>query len=161
MSKMLNGTTSERHVHVDATPAEVYGLVSDVTRMGEWSPETTKCVWMKGPTGPAVGALFKGTNKHGLMTWSTKPTVIVADPGREFAFEIEGVIKWTYQFDADGTGTKLSESFELLRDLPWYYAVAQRWGMGVKDRRADLEHGIEVTLDRIKKVLETHASDRN
>jgi hypothetical protein len=37
---MEKGTTGEVRVHVDATPGELYDMVSDVTRMGEWSPET-------------------------------------------------------------------------------------------------------------------------
>src|SRR5438128_1067695 len=102
-----------------ASPEFVYGVVSEVTRMGEWSPETVKCAWLDGAAGPAVGARFKGTNRRGIATWSTKPTVVVADPGREFAFEVDTDVRWTYRFDAEGTGTSLTESFEMLRDLRW------------------------------------------
>ena len=151
---MNKGDTAEVRVHVDAPPEIVYGLVSDVTRMGEWSPETTRCDWLGDATGPAVGARFKGTNKRGFVTWSTKPTVVVADPGREFAFEVGADTRWTYRFDADDGGTKVTESFEMLRDLRWYYAFAERWLMRVKDRRADLERGMAVTLERLKHVIE-------
>ena len=155
---MQQGTGGETDVHVDAPPEVVYGVVSDVTRMGEWSPETVKCEWIDGAAGPAVGARFKGSNKRGFLRWSTKPTVVVADPGREFAFEVGGDIRWTYRFDADGTGTKVTESFTMLRDLRWYYAFVERWAMGVKDRRADLERGMAVTLERIKRVVDANAS---
>jgi hypothetical protein len=161
MLPMKKGTKAEVHVYVDAPPQVVYGVVSDVTRMGEWSPETIKCDWLDGAPGPAVGARFKGANKRGFLRWSTKPTVVVADPGREFAFEVGSDVRWTYQVDADGARTKLSESFEMLRDLQWYYALVERWLMGVKDRRADLEHGMTVTLERIKRVVETEASESN
>ena len=93
------------------------------------------------------------------MRWSTKPTVVVADPGREFAFDVGSDTRWTYRFDAEGTGTKLSESFEMLRDIRWYYAFAERWLMRVKDRKADLERGMAVTLDRIKCVVEAEQSE--
>ena len=56
-------------------------MVSDVTRMGEWSPETIRCTWIDGATGPAVGARFKGTNRRGIFRWSTKPEIVVADRG--------------------------------------------------------------------------------
>jgi len=151
---MKKGATAEAHVHVDAPPEAVYGVVSDVTRMGEWSPETFKCDWIDGATGPVVGARFKGTNKRGLVKWSTKPTVVVADPGREFAFDVDTDTRWTYRFAAEGTGTMLTESFEMLRDLRWYYAFAERWLMRVKDRRADLEQGMVTTLEHIKSVVE-------
>ena len=155
---MQKGTRAEVKVHVEATPDVVYGIVSDVTRMGEWSPETTKCEWLDGATGPAVGARFKGTNKRGFVTWSTKPTVVVAEPGREFAFDVGTDTRWTYRFDEEGAGTNLSESFEMLRDMRWYYAFAERWLMGVKDRRADLERGMAATLERVKAVVESGTS---
>jgi hypothetical protein len=155
---MKKGTGAEAHVHVDAPPEIVYGVVSDVTRMGEWSPETVKCEWLDGAAGPAVGARFKGTNKRGIARWSTKPKVVEADPGREFAFDVDTDVRWTYRFEADGTGTKLTESFEMLRDLRWQYAFFERWVMQIKDRRADLQHGMAVTLGRIKQVVESETT---
>ena len=155
---MERGTKGEAQVYVAAAPDVVYRVVSDVTRMGEWSPETTKCEWLDGATGPAVGARFKGSNKRGPARWSTKPTVVAAEPGREFAFDVDTDVRWTYRCEADGDGTKLTESFEMLRDLRWYYAFAERWLMGIKDRRADLERGMTVTLERIKRVVELEAS---
>jgi hypothetical protein len=151
---MKQGTKGEVHVFVDAPPVVVYGVVSDVRRMGEWSPETIKCEWLDGVTGPAVGARFKGANKRGFLRWSTKPTVVAVDPGREFAFEVGSDVKWAYRVEADGAGTKLTESFEVLRDLAWYYPLIERYLMGIKDRRADLEHGMTMTLERIKQVIE-------
>jgi Polyketide cyclase / dehydrase and lipid transport len=155
---MQKGTGAEAHVHVDAPPAIVYRVVTDVTRMGEWSPETVKCAWLDGAVEPAVGARFKGTNKRGIARWTTKPTVVVADPGREFAFEVDTDVRWTYRFDTDGAGTRLTESFEMLRNLRRQYAFAERWVMRIKDRRADLERGMTVTLERIKRVVESEAS---
>ncbi len=152
---MQRGTTGQAQVHVDAAPEVVYGVVTDVTRMGEWSPETTKCEWLDGATGPAVGARFKGSNRRGIARWSTKPKVVVAEPGREFAFEVDTDVRWTYRCAPEGTGTQLTESFEMLRDIRWYYAFAERWVMGIKDRRADLERGMQQTLQRIKQVVES------
>jgi len=154
MSGMERGTKGEAQVYVAAAPDVVYRVVSDVTRMGEWSPETTKCEWLDGATGPAVGARFKGSNKRGPARWSTKPTVVAAEPGREFAFDVDTDVRWTYRCEADGDGTKLTESFEMLRDIRWYYAFAERWVMGIKDRQADLERGMAETLQRIKRVIE-------
>jgi hypothetical protein len=126
--------------------------------MGEWSPETTKCEWLDGASGPVVGARFKGSNKRGIARWSTKPIVVVAEPGREFAFEVDTDVRWTYRLAPENDGTKLTESFEMLRDIRWYYAFAERWVMGIKDRRADLERGMNETLQRIKQVVEADAS---
>ena len=158
---MRKGTTGHARVHISAPPEKLYDLVADVTRMGEWSPETVKCEWVDGATGPAVGARFKGTNKRRLVRWSTKPEVVAAEPGREFAFVTKGMgpsTKWTYRFDAaaDG-GTDATESFEMLGDMPWFIRAADRYVMGIKDRKADLEEGMQQTLERLKKAAEGSA----
>ena len=70
-------------------PAEkVWALVSDLPRMGEWSPENAGGTWTKGATGPALGAVFKGTNKNGFRRWSTSVTVVAYEPGRVFEFAV-------------------------------------------------------------------------
>ena len=158
---MKKGTRGEAHTHVSAPPEKLYDLVSDVTRMGEWSPETVKCEWIGGATGPAVGARFKGNNKRGLVRWSTKPEVVAAEPAREFGFVTKGIgpsTKWTYRFEqaADG-GTDMSESFEALGDVPAYIRACDRYLMGIKDRQADLVDGMQQTLERIKKAAEGSA----
>ena len=153
---MKKGASGEARIHVSAPPEKVYDLVSDVTRMGEWSPETVKCEWIDGATGPVVGARFKGSNKRKFTRWSTKPRVVVADAPHEFAFETNET-RWTYRFEpASAGGTDLKESFELVKDVPRYVVLGERL-MGIKDRKGDLEKGMEQTLARIKKAAEGSA----
>jgi hypothetical protein len=155
------GTRGEASIEVDASPATLYEVVSDVRRMGEWSPECKRCEWVGGATGPAVGAQFKGSNQRGVARWSTKPRVVVADPGREFAFVAthlgRDMTKWSYRFDPVGEHTKVTESFEMMRDMPWYFRVADRLLMGIDDRRADLVTGMQETLQRLKAATESRA----
>jgi Polyketide cyclase / dehydrase and lipid transport len=155
---MDKGTSGEARVHIDAKPSELYDLVSDVTRMGEWSPECVRCEWLDGATGPAVGARFRGSNRRGMARWSTKPTVVAAEPGKEFSFVVShlgrDMTKWTYRFaEADGV-TDATESFEMLASMPFYIRLSDRFVMGVKDRKADLEQAMGDTLNRIKAVAE-------
>ena len=159
---MNKGATGEASIHIDASPEQVYGLVSDVRRMGEWSPECRHCEWLDGATGPAVGARFKGSNRSGVARWSTKPRVVAADAGREFAFatELRGkdLTKWSYRFEPDGDGTKLTESFEMMNDTPGYINFTERYVMRIKDRKADLEKNMQATLTRIKATIESSAA---
>jgi hypothetical protein len=83
---MKKGASGQATVHINASPEKGYEVVTDVRRMGEWSPECRRCEWLDGATGPTVGARFKGSNRNGIVRWSTKPRVLVADEGREFAF---------------------------------------------------------------------------
>ena len=72
-----------------AAPAEkVWALVSDLPRMGEWSPENAGGKWVKGATGPALGAVFVGTNKNGIRRWTTNVTIIGCEPGVLFEFAV-------------------------------------------------------------------------
>ena len=96
---------------IGTTPERIYDLVADMPRMGEWSPECQRVEWEDGPTGPAEGATFVGHNRGGpagLMKWSRRGRVLVADPGREFAFVTEEggreSTEWRYRFEACGRG---------------------------------------------------------
>lgn len=156
---MEKGTVGEARVRVDAAPEVLYDMVSDVTRMGEWSPETVRCEWIDGATGPAPGARFKGTNKRGVFRWSTKPEVVVAERGHQFSFVTHSVgpsTKWAYRFEptADG-GTELVESFETLGDPLKVLTFIEQHLMRIADRKVDLEAGMQRTLERIKAVVET------
>jgi uncharacterized protein YndB with AHSA1/START domain len=161
---MKKGTRGQAQIHVSAPPEKVYDLVSDVTRMREWSPECVRAGWIDGATGPTVGARFKGSNKNKFMRWSTKPRVVAADPGREFVFVVPAIVgskdltKWIYRFEsaADG-GTDVTESFEIMNDLPGYINFGDRYILGIKDRRADLEANMQQTLERLKRAAEGSA----
>lgn len=149
----------EVSVEIDAPPERVYALVSDITRMGEWSPECRSCRWAKGSTGPAVGARFKARNKGRRgPSWFNTPTVTVASPGREFAFNRGGPgigsYTWRYVLEPTATGTRLTESYDAERPLPrvtsWFTA---KW-VGSADRDEDLREGMRTTLARIKAAAE-------
>ena len=61
-------------VHMAAPPDKVWELVSDVTKIGRYSPETFEAEWLDGATGPAVGAKFRGhvkRNGRGPVYWTT------------------------------------------------------------------------------------------
>jgi Polyketide cyclase / dehydrase and lipid transport len=144
---------------IAASPEDVYALVSDITRMGEWSPECVSCVWTKGADGPTVGARFKATNrgKRG-PAWFNTPTVITADLGREFAFNRNGPsigsYTWRYVMEPSATGTLLTESYDAERPLGSAMSlITEKW-TGSSDRDADLHRGMTITVARIKAAAE-------
>lgn len=113
-------------VDVDAPAEAIYDLISDMPRMGEWSPECRRVEWTAGAAGPAVHATFVGHNRtgpRGLIKWSRRGRVLVAERGREFAFATEeggreGVI-WRYRFAPVGDRTRVTESYEVRRIPVW------------------------------------------
>ncbi|HVV38319.1 MAG TPA: SRPBCC family protein [Acidimicrobiales bacterium] len=133
-------------IHINAAPEVVWALVTDVTRMGEWSPETTAAEWVDGATGPAVGAKFRGTNKVWFYKWSTTPVITACESNRLFAFDAGGTI-WTYSFTESDGGTSVTESFRVESRLDIVYTIAQRRGALIK--------GMQKTLERLKAAAES------
>jgi uncharacterized protein YndB with AHSA1/START domain len=140
-----------------AAPAEkVYAMVSDVTRMPEWSPEQAKTVWVRGASGPAVGARFRGTNKNGWHRWSTSCRVIDATPGKRFAFRVTdygfSVSDWIYEFEPTATGCKVTESTVDRRG--WLIRTGGGPVTGVYNRAEHNLEGIRKTLAALKAAAE-------
>lgn len=147
--------SDEVSIHIDAPPGDVYALVADVTRAPEFSPEIVRCTWVDGASGPVVGARFKATNKVSRgPSWTNTPVVTAASPGVEFGFsrteKLTGTIAWRYRFEAEGTGTRVSESYEVMRPVSrvgWFVIGSL---FGCRDRRAELRQGMQETLERLR-----------
>lgn len=160
MGSYPRGMLGSVTVHFAAPAARVWDLVSDVTRIGEFSPETFEAQWLDGATGPRAGARFRGhvrRNGRGPVYWTTC-TVTVSEPGREFAFAVNGpgeaiVNTWRYRLEPGEDGTDVTESFEVPGTLPMrlYWSVAGRARL-----RTNLT-GMRVTLEKMKAIVEGEA----
>jgi uncharacterized protein YndB with AHSA1/START domain len=155
--KLFRDPYGEVSVHVDAPPAKVWDLVTDVTRIGEFSPETFEARWTRGSTGPEVGARFKGHVKRngvGPTYWSLC-TVTRLEPERLFEFAVGAsdftVNNWGYELEADERGgTRVTEYFRLEANLP----TRVYWALLGSLRGRTNERGMRTTLERMKAVLE-------
>jgi hypothetical protein len=131
--------------------------VSDVTRTGEWSPVCRECWWDEGD-GPRVGASFTGRNETPERTWETRSQVVAAEPGREFAWEVNGgFARWGFTFEPADGGTRLTESWHF---LPFGIAgFRERYGdeadAQIAQRSEQALRGIPETLAAIKKAAES------
>jgi uncharacterized protein YndB with AHSA1/START domain len=160
MSAQPLAVTVEREIPASAD--HLYRLISDVTKMGQWSPETVKAEWIGDVTEPAVGAQFKGSNALGSLKWSTKPTVTAAEPGRRFAFQVPGGAGplWTYELISTANGTLVRESMKQERRSPAPIRLMQRMA-GVRDREANLREAMTTTLERLAAAaVSTDATSR-
>jgi hypothetical protein len=145
-------------VSMNASPAKVWALVSDITRIGEFSPETFEAEWLGKAvqTGPRVGAKFRGhvrRNGIGPVYW-TLCRVIEWTPEEDFAFTVIirgiSVNTWGYRITPTATGCDVTEYFRLSPHLPLrlYWAVLGHW------RNRTNVDGMRHTLERIKQVVE-------
>ncbi|MFT4288026.1 SRPBCC family protein [Nocardioides sp.] len=143
-------------LRIAAPPSVVWDLISDVTRIGEFSPETFEAEWVDGATGPELGAHFRGhvrRNGIGPVYW-TSCKVTSCIPERDFGFTVYGagarINNWRYQLRPDGEGTEVTESFALQTNaLTRVYWAAFGLLRGRTNRRGMLR-----TLERMKAVAE-------
>ena len=153
-----------------AAPAStIWRLVSDVTRMGEWSPETTAATWSKGASGPTLGARFSGKNRNGRKTWSTVCTVDQCEPDRTFGFAVAAgplkVAHWSYRIEpeieggqgrAAGPACTVTETW--IDQRGWLVRRLGKPLSGVADRASHNRAGMERTLERLAAAAEGAAA---
>jgi uncharacterized membrane protein len=142
---------------IDADADVLYGMVSDLPRIGEWSPECESVDWEGDVTVPAENTTFVGHNAVGpgrRIRYSRHGRVLAADPGREFAFITdEGgreSTAWRYRFErrADGR-TRVTESYEV-RWIPTWARILDV----PLNRHKELLQGMRTTLERLKEAAE-------
>jgi uncharacterized protein YndB with AHSA1/START domain len=146
-----------KEMDIMAPPETIYDLVSNLPRMGEWSPECRRLEWLQGSSEAVIGATFVGHNEGGprkLMKWSRHGRVLAADRGREFAFITdEGgreSTEWRYQFELTDVGTRVTESYTVKWIPTWARII------DVPTNRArELREGMTHTLDQLKTAAES------
>ncbi|MEM9652812.1 MAG: SRPBCC family protein [Actinomycetota bacterium] len=118
----------EAGIHIHAEPETVYNMISDIERMGEWSPEAVGGTWLNGGTG-RTGDWFEGHNRSGEREWTRECEVANAEPGRDFTFVVGGVEAnctwWSYELaEADG-GTAVTERWWIVNKTPAMAAATE------------------------------------
>jgi hypothetical protein len=153
----MSSLSYSESIMVARSPEDLYDMVSDVTRMGEWSPVCTACWWDDG-LGPQPGAWFTGRNELPERTWKTRSQVVAADRGREFAFVVGGSwVRWGYTFTPVDGGTQVTESWEFLPDgvTRFHNRFGSDASAQIADRTLAARKGIPVTLAALKKSAES------
>jgi uncharacterized protein YndB with AHSA1/START domain len=108
-------------VVVEATPEQVWQVVSDVTRTGEWSHECRTVEWVGGSTAALPGARFRGRNKAGRWSWARTCEVVTAEAPREISWRTVPTLLfpdstvWSLRLEPAAGGTRITQSFEVVR----------------------------------------------
>jgi hypothetical protein len=158
---MMDQRNVEESIFIAASAESVYRAVSNVRRMGEWSPECFG-VWSSSRHF-RTGSRFIGFNRRRLWFWFTSCTVLRAEEARDFAFEVRTfgmpVALWGYRLQARDAGSVVTEYWQDLRSgrsAP----VAKLLGLvftGTRPaNRSDVNRtGMRATLARLKTVVES------
>lgn len=151
----MNREVISGSIHIAASPATVWSIVSDLRRMGEFSPQCKKMFISRGPV--TKGTRTLNLNRQGWLWWPTRAKVVEFIDEKVLAFQIlENTAIWRYELEPSGEGTQLRES----RILPTGEVTSvSRWltGLALGGTEAfedELERGIQQTLEQIKKAAE-------
>lgn len=160
-------------VDIEADANELYSLISDPTRMRDWSPENRGATVLNPAQDGAafVGMTFEGRNRRGRASWTTRCTVTAAEPGRRFAFTVHTIglkkprirganASWEYKFEPIGSGeTKVTETWSDDR-TSWPDSVVAVFDRIVTSGKTFPEFqriNIRKTLDALKRATEQSA----
>jgi hypothetical protein len=156
---------------IQCTVDEAWELITDVTRIGEFSPECQEVRWTRG-TSVEPGNSFDGTNRAAVewrgetydSEWTRPCTVTVVEPRRCFAYTVgdryDGTpaSDWEFTLSQSEDGCKIVQTFRHRRDgLSGIRVSADaeptRVDEILEERTAALLAGMEDTLRRMKVVL--------
>jgi uncharacterized protein YndB with AHSA1/START domain len=110
----------EARVEIAASPETVWAVVTDVTRVGEWSGECRGCEWVDGTKGAVPGARFRGRNRRLYARWTRTNQVFVADEPHRFVWRTMpgGIypdsVEWEVALEEHSTGTGVRLSYSII-----------------------------------------------
>ena len=118
-------------VTVEVDIDEVWDVVRDVTRVGEWSHECVGAEWLAGSASPVPGARFRGRNRNGAFHWGRVCEIVSAEPYELVWRTVSTAMypdssEWRIALERIDGSTKISQQFRLLRApkvLSVFYAL--------------------------------------
>jgi uncharacterized protein YndB with AHSA1/START domain len=164
--RYADGPSVEVETYVDAPPSRVWELVTDIDLPGRHSNEFQGATWLDDATSAALGARFRGRNRHpAIGEWETTSVVVACDPEHVFAWAVQDPdnpsASWRFELEQEGNGTRLRQK-AVLGPGPsgLSYAIEQRPDKEERiiERRLE-EHraNMQATVDGIKSIAEGSA----
>ena len=147
-----NVPTIEESIEIDAPPAKVWALVSELKNMPRWSPQTAKS-FVRGGGPTKAGSKLFNINRRGLLVWPTQSQVVRFEPEQEIAWRVkENYTIWSYTLEPGASGaTKLTSRREAPKGISDVSVRLTNLAMGGTDGfAAELKRDMATTLSKIK-----------
>ena len=145
----------ESSIEIDAPPARVWEVISDVRNAPQWSSQAVKVITPGGRTTKGTWAL--NINKRGPVFWPTTSRVVEFEPGRRFANRIsENTPIWVFELEPTANGgTRLTERREVPEGLTFIskFLTDKLFG-GQPSFTSEMGEGVSLSLQRIKTLVE-------
>ena len=154
--------TADRELRAETTihaaPEVVWGVLSDLRRMADWSPELVKMLPLK-RGGLREGQWYLGINKRKGLIWPSRNVVAVLEPGKALAWDTKtSGARWIYELSSEGAGTRVVHRRPVPEKLTLISNVFAPVALGGSEGHADeLEAGMAQTLARLKAAVEGSA----
>lgn len=146
-------------VDIGAPPLDVWRVVADVRRTGEWSPE---CVGVTPIGRVRRGALMLGRNRRGRVRWVTLSRIVEYQPGVAIGWTVlTNRSRWCYELRPTTGGTAVVQTRRTPRGegrFALWFTRAFLEGQAEHDN--ELEAGMAAGLERIKLMVEAVPSPR-
>ena len=142
-------------IDIDAPPAQVWALVTDVPRMASWSPQVVRSKVKGGVV--EQGATFSNLNRQGPLFWPTAAKVVRFEPHRDFAFKVrENGTIWSFELAENAAGgTTLTQRREVPNGISKLSIGLTKVVLGgVESFTERLQQGMQETLAKIKSEAE-------
>lgn len=145
----------EDSIEIDAPPARVWEIVSEVRNAPQWSSQAVKVIALGGRT--TAGTRSININRAGKAVWPTTSRVVEFEPGRRIANRVaENTTLWVFELEptADG-GTRLTHRRETPHGISALskFLVDKVFG-GQETFSNALDRGVSTSLQRIKALAE-------
>lgn len=143
---------------IDASRQRVWEVLTDFSRMPDWSPELLRMVPLK-PGGLRSGQWYLGLNRNGWVFWPSRNVVTTVDTGSSVAWETKtSGASWIYELSdvgdaADSTRVVLRRPMSRVPVGARLFAGA--FLGGVDHHAEELEGHMHLTLDRLKTAAES------
>ena len=139
---------------IDAPPEQVWALLTDFSRMPDWSPELVRMVPLKSG-GLRPGQWYLGLNRRKGVVWPTRSVVVAVAPARRLVWgTTSSGAQWIWELAPEGAGTRVVHRRPVPRALTGMSRVFAGAFLGGVDGHADeLEAGMARTLARLKSAV--------
>jgi uncharacterized protein YndB with AHSA1/START domain len=139
----------EESIEVEAPPAKVWSLLTDLPRMSSWSPQVVKTV-VRGPV--RLGTRSYNLNRRGLLFWPTRSKVVRFEPHQEFAFRVkDNATIWSFSLEPTELGTRVTQRREAPDGISDISLRLTDVALGGQETfTGELRDGMRQTLERMK-----------
>ena len=141
---------------IEAPVGAVWAVLSDVSRMPEWSDEVVKMIPLKSG-GLRINQWYLGLNRRKAVIWPTRSVVSALEPEAKLSWLTKSSgAEWIYELFAEGETTRVVHRRPVPGGLTGLSKVFAPVALGGSEGHADeLEVSMGHTLERIKAAVES------